>query len=80
MEFDVESKALAEFSQLEEQLSGVELYIMRFIETENAEFTAEQLRIAEVRITLTAAVLCHNRCILTTHTLLFFLTGKHRGS
>ncbi|KAL5477552.1 hypothetical protein EMCRGX_G024363 [Ephydatia muelleri] len=50
LEFDSESKALAEFSQLEEQLTGVELYIMRFIEAENAEFTAEQLRIAEENI------------------------------
>ena len=77
-EFDFESKALAEFSQLEEQLSGVELYIMRYIEAENAEFTAEQLRIAEVRVTSGCSIglLLHLNCTL----FYFFSTGEYRGS
>ena len=37
-----------EFARIEDQLSGVERYAMRFLEAENAEFAAEQLRIAEV--------------------------------
>ena len=43
---------------------------MRFIEAENAEFTAEQLRIAEVSGLRTILYRIVN----------FFLTGKHRGS
>lgn len=48
--FDLEcaSKALNEFAVIEVQLSGVERYAMRYLEEENAEFTAEQLKIAEV--------------------------------
>ena len=39
-----------EFARIEDQLNGVERYAMRFLEAENAEFAAEQLRIAEVSI------------------------------
>ena len=41
-------RVLAEFARIEEQLNGVERYAMNFLEAENAEFAAEQLRIAEV--------------------------------
>ena len=37
-----------EFTALEEQLSGIEKYMMRFLEAENAEETARQLLQAEV--------------------------------
>ena len=39
---------LLEFASLEEQLSGVERYAMKFIETENADIAEQQLRQAEV--------------------------------
>ena len=42
------SQVLSEFAGLEAQLSRVELYAMKFLEAETADFTAEQLRIAEV--------------------------------
>ena len=42
------SRVLAEFSRIEEQLSGVERYAMNYLEEQNADFAAEQLRIAEV--------------------------------
>ncbi len=41
---------LKEFAHLEEQLNGVERYAMKFLEAENAEFAAQQLRIAEVLV------------------------------
>ena len=44
------SKAMAEFARIEEQLSGVERYAMKYLEEANAEFAAAQLRLAEVRI------------------------------
>ena len=43
------SRAVQELSQLEEQLSGVERYAMKFLEAENAEIADERLRQAEVR-------------------------------
>lgn len=43
---------LLEFASLEEQLSGVERYAMKFIETENADIAEQQLRQAEVNLTL----------------------------
>lgn len=42
------SKALDEFAVIEDQLSGVERYAMRYLEEVNAAFAAEQLKIAEV--------------------------------
>ena len=42
------SKALNEFAVIEDQLSGVERYAMRYLEEKNAKVTAEQLKIAEV--------------------------------
>ena len=42
------SRAVQEFSQLEDQLSGVERYAMKFLEAENAEKADERLRQAEV--------------------------------
>jgi len=45
------SKAMAEFARIEEQLNGVERYAMKYLEEENAEFAAAQLRLAEVRKT-----------------------------
>ena len=42
------SKALNEFATIEDQLSGIERYAMRYLEEVNAEFAAEQLKIAEV--------------------------------
>ena len=44
----VVSRAVQEFSQLEDQLSGVERYAMKFLEAENAEKADERLRQAEV--------------------------------
>ena len=44
-----ESQVLHKFSVLEEQLSGIERYVMRFLEAENSEIAALQLRQAEVR-------------------------------
>ena len=44
-----ESQILHKFSVLEEQLSGIERYVMRFLEAENSEIAALQLRQAEVR-------------------------------
>ena len=44
-----ESQVLRKFSVLEEQLSGIERYVMRFLEAENSEIAALQLRQAEVR-------------------------------
>ena len=41
---------MAEFASVEEQLNAVEKYAMYFLEEETAEFAAEQLRLAEVRI------------------------------
>ena len=40
--------AIDEFAGVEDQLSGVERYAMRYLEEVNAEFAAEQLKIAEV--------------------------------
>lgn len=47
---DVESdsKVLTEFAAIEHQLSGIERYAMRYLEEENADIAAEQLKIAEV--------------------------------
>ena len=42
------SKVLTEFAAIEHQLSGIERYAMRYLEEENAEIAAEQLKIAEV--------------------------------
>lgn len=44
------NRSLHEFAQLEGQLSGVELYAMKYLEAENAEVTAERLRKAEASI------------------------------
>ncbi len=41
---------MAEISAIEEQLNGVEKYAMFFMEQENSEIAAEQLRAAEVRM------------------------------
>ena len=46
------SRAVQEFAQLEEQLSGVERYAMKFLEVENADVAAERLRQAEVSFTV----------------------------
>jgi len=46
------SKAMAEFARIEEQLNGVERYAMKYLEEENAEFAAAQLRLAEENIEL----------------------------
>ena len=43
-------KAMSEFATIEEQLNGVEKYAVYFLEEETADFTAEQLRVAEVRM------------------------------
>lgn len=45
-----DAKAMAEVAAIEEQLNGVEKYAMYFMEQENAEVAAEQLRRAEVWI------------------------------
>ncbi len=42
------SKVLTEFVTIEHQLSGVERYAMRYLEEENADVAAEQLKLAEV--------------------------------
>ena len=47
---DSSSKVLTEFATIEHQLSGVERYAMRYLEEENAEIAAEQLKLAEVSI------------------------------
>lgn len=47
-DIDSSSKAMNEFTEVESQLSGVERYAMRYLEEANAEFAAEQLKIAEV--------------------------------
>jgi len=41
---------MAEISAIEEQLNGVEKYAMIFMEQENSEIAAEQLRAAEVSV------------------------------
>ena len=41
-------KVLTEFAAIEHQLSGIERYAMRYLEEENAEIAAEQLKLAEV--------------------------------
>ena len=43
-----ESQVECEFALLQEQLSGVEQYAMRYLELERADITSEELRIAEV--------------------------------
>ena len=45
---DENAQAISEISAIEEQLNGVEKYAMYFLEEENADFAAEQLRLAEV--------------------------------
>ena len=45
---DEDAKAMAEIVAIEEQLNGIEKYAMYFMEQENAEVAAEQLRVAEV--------------------------------
>ena len=45
---DEYAKAMSEFAVIEEQLNGIEKYAMYFLEEENAEYAAEQLRLAEV--------------------------------
>ena len=47
-DIDNYSKVMNEFAQVEDQLSGVERYAMRYLEEANAEFAAEQLKMAEV--------------------------------
>jgi hypothetical protein len=42
------SKVLTEFVTIEHQLSGIERYAMRYLEEENADIAAEQLKLAEV--------------------------------
>ncbi len=42
------SRALLEFNALEDQLSGIEKYMIKFLETENAEITALQLKQTDV--------------------------------
>ena len=70
------SKAMAEFARIEEQLSGVERYAMKYLEEANAEFAAAQLRLAEVRIqetnlslvSLVFEVMAHNIAYIHMHT------------
>ena len=46
---DVEtSRALLEFNALEDQLSGIEKYMIKYLETENAEMAALQLKQTDV--------------------------------
>lgn len=45
---DCNSKAVTEFAAIEQQLSGIERYAMRYLEEENADIAAEQLKLAEV--------------------------------
>ena len=49
-DIDNGSKVMSEFAEVEDQLSGVERYAMRYLEETNAEFAAEQLKIAEVSV------------------------------
>ena len=44
------SKVLTEFASIEHQLSGVERYAMRYLEEQNADVAAEQLKLAEVSV------------------------------
>ena len=44
----VESQVQSEFDRLQEELSGVEQYAMRYLEAERAHVTSQELRQAEV--------------------------------
>ena len=60
--------AAEEPSGLDAQLSGVERYAVKFLEAESADFTAEQLRIAEVRVKgQVSPLLEHNRVGILQH-------------
>ena len=83
------SKAMAEFARIEDQLSGIERYAMKYLEEANAEFAAAQLRLAEVRIKVTNLslvslvfeVMAHNIVYIHIHHInplhFFFLIGEH---
>ena len=43
-----ESQVQSEFDRLQEELSGVEQYAMRYLESERAHITSQELRLAEV--------------------------------
>ena len=45
---EAESQVQSEFAQLQEQLSGVEQYAMRYLEAERAHIISQELRLAEV--------------------------------
>jgi E1A-binding protein p400 len=47
-----ESKVLQEVSALEEQLSGIEKFALKFVEVQNADKNAEQIKLAEREIEL----------------------------
>lgn len=61
---------MGEFARLEEQLSGVERYAMKFLEAENAEFAAQQLRVAEVHIHVHTVTAC-STCTCTVYTYVY---------
>ena len=44
----VESQVQSEFDRLQEELSGVEQYAVRYLESERAHITSQELRLAEV--------------------------------
>ena len=45
---EVESQVQSEFARLQEQLSGVEQYAVRYLEAERAHIMSHELRLAEV--------------------------------
>lgn len=45
-----ESQVQSEFAQLQEQLSGVEQYAVRYLEAERAHITSQELQMAEVGV------------------------------
>lgn len=64
----VDSQVQSEFARLQEQLSGVEQYAMRYLESERAHIISQELRLAQVHTHT------HTHC----HVTIFFLTGEHR--
>ncbi|CAI8023442.1 Helicase domino [Geodia barretti] len=48
----VESQVQSEFDRLQEELSGVEQYAVRYLESERAHITSQELRLAEENIKL----------------------------
>ena len=61
------SQVQSEFDRLQEELSGVEQYAMRYLEAERAHITSQELRLAEV---------CVLYCTQGKHSLLNILISS----